>query len=54
VIQLFSGVGSLAQAPGRGGVAFWAHVGGFLVGMLLITILKTHDRYRRHPEFYWR
>ncbi|MCU0246337.1 MAG: rhomboid family intramembrane serine protease [Bryobacter sp.] len=54
VIQFFSGVGSLAQAPGRGGVAFWAHVGGFFAGMLLISILKTQDRYRRHREYYWR
>ncbi|MGR3571498.1 rhomboid family intramembrane serine protease [Brevirhabdus sp.] len=31
-IQLYSGVGS---APGTGGVAYWAHAGGFAVGLIL-------------------
>ena len=32
VLQLFSGVGGLAQHA-TGGVAYWAHVGGFAFGM---------------------
>jgi membrane associated rhomboid family serine protease len=32
-MQVIGGVGSLA---GEGGVAFWAHAGGFLAGMILI------------------
>ena len=37
VIQLFSGVATLGAAPGEeGGVAVWAHVGGFVMGLLLI------------------
>src|SRR6266851_2498039 len=37
VIQLFSGFGSLATANyNGGGVAWFAHVGGFVTGMLLI------------------
>jgi len=37
VTQLFSGVASLASAGGAaaGGVAWWAHIGGFLFGVLL-------------------
>ncbi len=35
VLQLFSGVGSLgADTSQTGGVAYWAHVGGFAFGML--------------------
>ncbi len=35
--QFVAGLGSLsAQAANSGGVAFWAHVGGFITGMLLI------------------
>ena len=36
-MQLVSG---LAAAPGRPGVAFWAHVGGFAAGMALILLLR--------------
>lgn len=34
VIQVFSGAGSIGLEGG--GVAFWAHVGGFVAGLLLI------------------
>jgi membrane associated rhomboid family serine protease len=37
VLQLFSGVSSLG-AGDVGGVAFWAHIGGFLCGMILAKI----------------
>jgi membrane associated rhomboid family serine protease len=33
--QLLSGVATLGDRAGVGGVAFWAHVGGFLAGMIL-------------------
>lgn len=43
VIQLFSGVGSLGAVDYTGGgVAWFAHVGGFLAGMLLIRKVKDH------------
>jgi membrane associated rhomboid family serine protease len=37
VLQLFSGVGSIAQTTGTttGGVAYMAHVGGFAAGLLM-------------------
>ena len=36
LLQLLSGVGSLAVSQGSaGGVAFWAHIGGFAAGLLL-------------------
>jgi len=42
VIQLFSGVGSLGIASG-GGVAWWAHIGGFATGFLLIRLLRKNN-----------
>ena len=36
VIQLISGFGSIAATADTGGVAYLAHVGGFLAGLLLV------------------
>jgi membrane associated rhomboid family serine protease len=36
VVQLFSGLGSFGQTGTEGGVAYIAHIGGFLTGLLLI------------------
>ena len=36
VIQLFSSLGSLAQTADTGGIAFLAHVGGFVAGLILV------------------
>jgi len=35
ISQLFSGLLSLSTAAGQSGIAWWAHVGGFLMGLLL-------------------
>ncbi len=40
LMQLASG---LAAASGEGGVAFWAHVGGFVLGMLLVPVFRRRD-----------
>jgi rhomboid family protein len=37
VMQLVSG---LSVAAGRPGVAFWAHVGGFVTGLVLVVVLR--------------
>ena len=39
ILQLFSGSFALASAV-SGGTAWWAHIGGFLIGVLLISIVK--------------
>jgi rhomboid family protein len=39
VMQFLSAIGSLGMTT-SGGVAWWAHVGGFLMGMLLTTFAK--------------
>jgi membrane associated rhomboid family serine protease len=38
VLQFFEGVGSLGMTGG--GVAYWAHIGGFLAGMVVVVIYK--------------
>jgi len=45
LMQLLSGVGSLGvnNAAG-GGTAFWAHVGGFVVGFAVGWVLRARDR----------
>ncbi len=44
--QLFSEVGALAQAQGGGGVAYMAHVGGFVFGLLLGRLFENRRRRR--------
>ena len=39
VLQLFSGLASLG-AGASGGVAFFAHVGGFVAGLILVLLLR--------------
>jgi membrane associated rhomboid family serine protease len=48
LLQLFNGIAALgAQAVGVNvGVAFWAHVGGFLTGLLLTALLRRPQRPR--------
>jgi membrane associated rhomboid family serine protease len=45
VLQLFSGVGQLG-AEVNGGVAYWAHVGGFAFGLLVGFLLRRAGRRR--------
>lgn len=54
VLQLFSGVGSLgvADAQDMGGVAYFAHIGGFVAGMVLIGLFGGFRR-PRTPEYPW-
>lgn len=47
LMQLFSGVGSIGtMADGGGGVAFWAHVGGFVAGALGVHVFRRRERQR--------
>lgn len=45
LIQFFSGAASLSSVH-SGGVAWWAHIGGFVLGIILIKIFPK-ARYRR-------
>ena len=53
VIQFFSGIGNLSQVNETGGVAFFAHIGGFLAGMILIYIMGSGPRYSKRQEYNW-
>jgi membrane associated rhomboid family serine protease len=57
VTQLFSGLSSLGTAAGMemGGIAWWAHVGGFVFGLLLVRIFSRRPRaYQRwYSDEYW-
>lgn len=49
VMQFVSGtVSSAAGASGGGGIAFWAHVGGFIAGVLLIKLFPERPRRYRY------
>ncbi len=53
VVQLFSGVGTLGQSAAEGGVAYLAHVGGFLTGLVLIIPFGGRRAKRRDLETVW-
>jgi membrane associated rhomboid family serine protease len=50
--QLISGIGQLAQVGETGGVAYGAHVGGFVAGLVLVRLFR--DPQRRSPARVWR
>ncbi len=51
LMQLFSGVGSLGAGAAGGGVAFWAHVGGFVTGLAIGLAWRVREASQRR---YWR
>jgi membrane associated rhomboid family serine protease len=51
-LQLFGGVGSITESS-QGGTAFFAHVGGFLAGILLVNLLGTRQRNWRRHDLSW-
>ena len=45
LMQLFSGAGSIAHTAGnQGGIAFWAHVAGFLAGLAGVFVFRRPER----------
>ena len=38
-LQIYSGAASLVVASSAGGIAWWAHVGGFVAGLLLVKVM---------------
>jgi membrane associated rhomboid family serine protease len=43
VLQFINGIGSMAQTAETGGVAYAAHVGGFLAGLALVWLFKKRN-----------
>jgi membrane associated rhomboid family serine protease len=51
LLQVLGGIGSVMQEGG--GVAFWAHVGGFLAGVLLIKLFARPEYLAEHRARQW-
>jgi membrane associated rhomboid family serine protease len=47
LMQLFAGFAELGQATAGSGVAWWAHIGGFLAGALLVWFFRRPRRSQR-------
>ncbi len=52
-LQVLSGLASFSSEVG-GGVAFWAHVGGFAAGLLLVRLFVRSDHLAAHRTGQWR
>jgi membrane associated rhomboid family serine protease len=53
-IQIFSGIGSVGYSQvSRGGVAWFAHVGGFVAGVVFVYVLGARERYRYRSDLRW-
>jgi membrane associated rhomboid family serine protease len=54
LLQLLNGVAALDAATGvTEGVAFWAHVGGFVAGILLVRLFRRRGPHGRPPQVVW-
>ena len=47
LLQFLSGMVSLGRAAATGGVAWWAHVGGFVAGIVFLGVFSIRGRGRR-------
>ena len=52
VLQVVGGIGSSFREEG-GGVAFWAHLGGLVAGIVLIKLFERRDRVAAHTSQHW-
>ncbi|MGH9582871.1 MAG: rhomboid family intramembrane serine protease [Bryobacteraceae bacterium] len=50
-IQLLSGLASFASFSNAGGIAWFAHVGGFLSGLLLVRLFYDNSRRRYYRRY---
>ncbi len=51
LLQFISGIGAIAvtDQTGGGGVAYWAHIGGFIAGLVLAFLLRAAGRGPAQP-----
>ena len=50
-LQVAGGLTSIGAEGG--GVAFWAHLGGFLAGVVLVKVFERRDRVMAHTSHHW-
>jgi len=53
-LQVASGVTTIGAESGQGGVAFWAHIGGFVAGVVLVKLFQRPDHVSEHRSHHWR
>ena len=53
LLQFISGLADFASEQG-GGVAFWAHIGGFVAGLLLIKFFSRSEYIAAHRSHHYR
>ena len=51
-LQFAGGVTSVVSEE-TGGVAFWAHLGGFVAGVVLVKIFERRDKVAAHTAQHW-
>jgi membrane associated rhomboid family serine protease len=52
-LQFLGTIGSSLK-EGEGGVAFWAHIGGFVAGVVLVKLFARRDRLEARQHAHWR
>ncbi|HZM34768.1 MAG TPA: rhomboid family intramembrane serine protease [Burkholderiales bacterium] len=52
-LQFFGGITSIVGAQ-EGGVAFWAHLGGFIAGVVLVKLFERPEQLAAHRARHWR
>jgi hypothetical protein len=54
LLQTISGFGSIGYSHlSQQGVAWFAHVGGFVAGMILVNLMRPRERWRRRRDLNW-
>jgi len=53
-IQIFNGIGTIGYSHlSQGGTAWFAHVGGFIAGIILVNLLGTREKHMRRQDLNW-
>ena len=52
LVQVLSGVATYGNEGG--GVAFWAHIGGFVAGAVFVYLFRNRKLLDQHPYHGWR
>ena len=53
MMQLFSGTVSLVSTPNATGIAFWAHIGGFIAGMVIFRFFLKAKKQKQDDDTGW-